>query len=83
MEAVLETLEYAGFKIQFVHDQWRGVTKAYFGLQLRKLEDDTLQELETDITKYDAEVKEMTTKLERIKTSTSVQHLKNLVKGRA
>ena len=63
----LRALEYAGFKIQFVHDQWRVVTKAYFGLQLRKLEDDTLQELETDITKYDAEVKEMTTKLERIK----------------
>ncbi|KAK9993837.1 hypothetical protein SO802_023540 [Lithocarpus litseifolius] len=43
----LRALEYVGFKIQFVHDQWRGVTKAYFGLRLRKLEDDTLQELET------------------------------------
>ncbi|KAF3950844.1 hypothetical protein CMV_023452 [Castanea mollissima] len=63
----LRALEYAGFKIQFVHDRWRGVTKAYFGLRLRKLEDYTLQELETDITKYDAEVKEMTSKLERIK----------------
>ena len=60
-------LESTGFKIQFVHDQGTRVTKAYFGLRLRKLEDDTLQELETDITKYDAEVKEMTTKLERIK----------------
>ena len=60
-------LESAGFKIQFVHDQRTRVTEAYFGLRLRKLEDDTLQELETDITKYDAEVKEMTTKLERIK----------------
>ena len=63
----LRALEYAGFKIQFVHDRWRGVTKAYFGLRLRRLEDDTLQELESDITKYDAEVKEMTSKLERIK----------------
>ncbi|XP_050254419.1 uncharacterized protein LOC126700359 [Quercus robur] len=63
----LRALEYAGFKIQFVHDQWMRVTKAYFGLQLRKLEDDTLQELETDITKYDAKVKELTTKLELMK----------------
>ena len=49
-------LESAGFKIQFVHDQWTRVTKAYFGLRLRKLEEDTLQELETNITKYDAEL---------------------------
>uniref|UniRef100_A0A2N9FZ82 Phorbol-ester/DAG-type domain-containing protein n=1 Tax=Fagus sylvatica TaxID=28930 RepID=A0A2N9FZ82_FAGSY len=57
----------AGFKIQFAHDHLKKVTKAYLGHKLTELEAHTLRELDTDVTKYSAEVEEMTTKLEHLK----------------
>lgn len=63
----LTSLESAGFKIQFALDKLKSVTKAYFGLRLREQERVTLYELDVDITRYSAEVEEMTTKLDRLK----------------
>ncbi|XP_059433309.1 uncharacterized protein LOC132166499 [Corylus avellana] len=62
----LETLQFAGFKIEFAFDHLKRITHAHFGLYVEKQVDNVVDQLDRDI-------KGLTRKLERIKSAKSAK----------
>ncbi|XP_059434733.1 uncharacterized protein LOC132167724 [Corylus avellana] len=67
----LKTLQFAGFKIEFVFDRLKRVTHAHFGLYVEKHVDSVVDQLDRDIEKLEA----LTRKRERIKSAKSAKSL--------